>query len=250
MAYENFADSYDLFMDTVPYDEWSENIISILNKNNIYNGLVAELGCGTGQITRRLAGAGFDMTGIDLSYEMLMKAMNYDDTGEILYLCQDMREFELYGTMAAIVSVCDSMNYLTSYDDLVAVLKLANNYLDPKGIFVFDLNTEYKYATFLADNTFAENRDFASFIWENEYDVETKNNYYYLTIYAQNEEGFYDRFEEEHIQHAFTIDEVKSAIKDAGMELVEMLDVETMREPVEDSERVYFVAREHGKEID
>lgn len=254
MAYESFAEVYDLFMDEVPYDEWSENIISILNKNNIKDGLVADLGCGTGQITRRLAKAGYDMTGIDLSYEMLMKAMNIGSDvdevkseNEILYLCQDMREFELYGTMAAIVSVCDSMNYLTSYDDLVQVLKLCNNYLDPKGIFVFDVNTEYKYSELLSDNVIAENRDNASFIWENEYDVETKNNYYYLTIYAENEDGTYDRFEEEHIQHAFSVDEIKQAVVDAGMELVDILDVATMGEVQEDSERLYFVVRESGK---
>lgn len=254
MAYESFAEVYDLFMDEVPYDEWSKNIISILNKNNIKDGLVADLGCGTGQITRRLAKAGYDMTGIDLSYEMLMKAMNIgsdvDDVkseNEILYLCQDMREFELYGTMAAIVSVCDSMNYLTSYDDLVQVLKLCNNYLDPKGIFVFDINTEYKYSELLSDNVIAENRDNASFIWENEYDVETKNNYYYLTIYVENEDGTYDRFEEEHIQHAFSVDEIKQAVVDAGMELVDILDVATMGEVQEDSERLYFVVRESGK---
>lgn len=246
MAYENFAEVYDLFMDSVPYDEWSKNIISLLNKNNITDGLVAELGCGTGQITRRLKAAGFDMTGIDLSYDMLMKAMNFGDE-DILYLCQDMREFELYGTMAAIVSICDSMNYLTSYEDLVTVLKLANNYLDPNGVFVFDMNTRFKYETILADNTFAENRDFASFIWENEYEVDSKDNYYYLTIYAENDEGIYDRFEEEHIQHAFSVDEVKRAIEESGMKLLEILDVDTMAEPMPDSERLYFVVQECGK---
>ena len=83
------------------------------------------------------------------------------------YLQQDMREFELYGTVRAIVSICDSMNYLEDYEDLVQVLKLANNYLDPKGVFVFDMNTVYKYREQLGEQTIAENREESSFIWEN-----------------------------------------------------------------------------------
>ena len=88
-----------------------------------------------------------------------------EDPKQILYLQQDMREFELYGTVRAIVSICDSMNYLEDYEDLVQVLRLANNYLDPKGIFIFDMNTVYKYREQLGEQTIAENREDSSFIW-------------------------------------------------------------------------------------
>ena len=152
-AYESFAEVYDLFMDNVPYDVWKDNLLGILARYKITEGLVAELGCGTGKMTRRLAESGYDMIGIDNSYEMLGIAMEYPAEG-ILYLCQDMRAFELYGTVAAVVSVCDSMNYIVEYADLVEVIRLVNNYLDPGGIFVFDLNTPYKYRSQLADNTF------------------------------------------------------------------------------------------------
>ena len=151
-AYESFAEVYDLFMDNVPYDVWKDNLLGILARYKITEGLVAELGCGTGKMTRRLAESGYDMIGIDNSYEMLGIAMEYPAEG-ILYLCQDMRAFELYGTVAAVVSVCDSMNYIVEYADLVEVIRLVNNYLDPGGIFVFDLNTPYKYRSQLADNS-------------------------------------------------------------------------------------------------
>ena len=110
-AYTGFAEVYDLFMDNVPYEEWSQYLISLLKEYGIQDGLVLDLGCGTGKITRYLSRAGYDMIGIDCSGEMLQIAMEHESE-EILYLCQDMREFELYGTVAAVVSICDSINYI------------------------------------------------------------------------------------------------------------------------------------------
>lgn len=247
-AYESFAEVYDLFMDNVPYDVWKENLLDILRQYKITEGLVAELGCGTGKMTRRLAEAGYDMIGIDNSYEMLGIAMEQPADG-ILYLCQDMRSFELYGTVAAVVSVCDSMNYIVEYADLVQVVRLVNNYLDPGGLFVFDLNTPYKYRTQLADNTFAENREQGSFIWENTFDETTGINEYDLTLYIRDEEepAFFTRFEEVHYQRAYEIQEIKRALYEGGMELLAILDADTMTAVSDVTERIYVIARELGK---
>ena len=143
-AYTGFAQVYDTFMDNVPYEEWADDLTELLKKNGASGGLVAELGCGTGRMTRALAARGYDMIGIDNSGDMLAIAMEQPSEG-ILYLEQDMREFELYGTVAAVVSVCDSLNYITEEEDLLEVFRLVNNYLDPGGVFIFDLNTVYKY---------------------------------------------------------------------------------------------------------
>ena len=247
-AYESFAEVYDLFMDNVPYDVWKDNLLGILARYKITVGLVAELGCGTGKMTRRLAESGYDMIGIDNSYEMLGIAMEYPAEG-ILYLCQDMRAFELYGTVAAVVSVCDSMNYIVEYADLVEVIRLVNNYLDPGGIFVFDLNTSYKYRSQLADNTFAENREQGSFIWENTFDETTGINEYDLTLYIQDEEDpdYFMRFEEVHYQRAYEIEAIKKALREGGMDLLEILDADTMTTVLEETERIYVIAREVGK---
>ena len=142
-AYTGFASVYDLFMDNIPYKDWCAYVIGLLKEHGISDGLLLDLGCGTGKLTRLLAAEGYDMIGVDLSEEMLEIALEHEmeDPKQILYLQQDMREFELYGTVRAIVSICDSMNYLEDYEDLVQVLRLANNYLDPKGIFIFDMNT-------------------------------------------------------------------------------------------------------------
>lgn len=249
-AYTGFAGVYDLFMDDIPYEEWCRYLVGLLRDHGVTDGLVAELGCGTGKMTRLLAGAGYDMIGIDRSDEMLGMAMEQrTPTGaaDILYLQQDMREFELYGTVRAIASICDSMNYLLEYEDLVRVLRLANNYLDPGGVMIFDLNTVYKYSQLLGERTIAENCEEGSFIWENDYDEDTRINEYDLTLYIRGTDGRFDRCEETHYQRAYTTDEVWRAIGEAGMEFVAAYDAFT-KEPVrEDSERIYVIAREKGK---
>ncbi len=248
-AYTGFASVYDLFMDNIPYEDWCAYVTSLLKEYGVSDGLVLDLGCGTGKLTRLLAAAGYDMIGVDLSGEMLQIALEHEmeEPRQILYLEQDMRDFELYGTVRAIVSICDSMNYLEDHEDLVQVLKLANNYLDPGGIFIFDMNTVYKYREQLGEQTIAENREESSFIWENYFDEEAMVNEYDLTLFIREEDGRYSKYEETHYQTAFEIPEVCRAVKEAGMELIAVYDAFT-REPVkEDSERVYFVVREHGK---
>ena len=114
-AYTNFAEVYDGFMDNVPYRQWADYIQDLLREQGIRDGLVLELGCGTGSLTELLAGKGYDMIGVDNSGDMLQIAMEKREVSgsDILYLLQDMREFELYGTVRAVVSICDSMNYIT-----------------------------------------------------------------------------------------------------------------------------------------
>lgn len=278
-AYTGFANVYDKFMDNVPYDTWSEYLISLLKEYGVEDGLVLELGCGTGSITRRLASSGYDMIGIDNSEDMLEiareKEMDFlmesmDDISEegleenleevdadyiprILYLEQDMREFELFGTVKAVVSICDSMNYITKEEDLIRVFELVNNYLDANGLFIFDLNTVYKYKTILGDTTIAENREDCSFIWENFYHEDEMMNEYDVTIYKKAEieieddvisSQLFDRFEETHYQKAYELETIIRLLEKAGMEYVTAYDACTKDAPKEDSERIYVIARE------
>lgn len=246
-AYTGFAQVYDLFMDNVPYVQWSEYLISLLKSYGVEDGLVLDLGCGTGKMTRLLSDAGYDMIGVDSSEEMLEIATEAEQE-EILYLCQDMREFELYGTVAAVVSVCDSMNYILEEEELLAVFRLVNNYLDPGGVFIFDLNTLYKYRELLGEQTICENREDASFIWENFYDEEEQINEYDLTLFVQEESGLYQKFEETHFQRGYELLTIRRLLEAAGMEYVTAYDAFTREEPGEDSERIYVIAREKGKE--
>lgn len=248
-AYTSFAQVYDLFMDNVPYEEWAQYVKVLLDSFGVKEGLLLDLGCGTGSLTEQLAGFGYDMIGVDNAEEMLEIAMEKRVASghDILYLLQDMREFELYGTVAAVVSICDSMNYLTELSDVEQVMRLANNYLDPGGVFIFDLNTEYKYREILADNTFAEEREESSFIWENFYDEEERLNEYDLTLFIREGE-LYRKFKETHYQRAFSLEEIRGAAERAGMEFVAAYDAFTQLPVKEDSQRMYVVLREHGKE--
>ncbi len=247
-AYTSFAQVYDLFMDNVPYEEWCEYIKSLLKEYKIEDGLVLDLGCGTGKITRLLEDAGYDMIGIDYSEEMLEIAREHQEEGSnILYLLQDMREFELYGTVRAVVSVCDSMNYITEEEDLLQVFRLVNNYLDPKGLFIFDLNTVYKYKELLGETTISENREEGSFIWDNYYEEEEQINEYDLTLFIKEKDNLYRKYEETHFQKAYTLEKVKELLEKAGMEFVAAYDAFTRDAVKEDSERIYVIAKENGK---
>lgn len=249
-AYTSFAQVYDLFMDNVPYIRWCQYLTSLLSEYQITDGLVLDLGCGTGSLTEELAKKGYDMIGVDNSEDMLEIAIDKRTRSgsDILYLLQDMREFELYGTVKAVVSICDSINYILEPEELTQVFSLVNNYLDPNGIFIFDLNTEYKYTTLLADNTIAEAREESSFIWENFYDEEERINEYDLTIFIKETDALFRRYTETHYQRCYSLEEIQAALKKAGLIFVAAYDAFT-REPIRtDSERIYIIARESGKQ--
>ena len=245
-SYTSFAKVYDLFMDNVPYDTWCEYLTTLFRENRIENGLILDLGCGTGKLTRLMEQKGYDMIGVDNSFEMLDIARE-QESENILYLMQDMREFELYGTVRAIYSACDSVNYILEEEELLEVFKLANNYLDPGGLFVFDINSSFKYHQLLAENTFAETRDEGSFIWENYFDEEEGINEYDLTLYIEEEDGRFARFQEVHYQRCYELEQIKALLEEAGLEFVGAYDAYTKNPVEEESEKITIIARECSK---
>lgn len=248
-AYEDFAEVYDTFMDETPYEEWSEFVAASLKAAGIDDGLVLDLGCGTGTLTELLAKKGYDMIGVDLSDRMLNIAMEKREQSglDILYLQQDMREFELYGTVRAVICLCDSLNYLLDEEELLTTFRLVNNYLDPGGLFLFDFNTTYKYETVIGDTTIAENRDDCSFIWENYYDAEEELNEYDLTIFVKEQQELFRKFTETHIQRGYTLPVIRKLVERSGLVFKGALDADTHGEVTEASERIYVFAGEHGK---
>lgn len=245
-SYENFARVYDELMDNVPYEEWAQFILNLLQDRKITEGLVLELGCGTGKLMTLLGKAGFDMIGVDNSVEMLQIARE-KTSQDFLYLLQDMREFELYGTVKAVISVCDSVNYITKKEELRKVFQLVNNYLDPEGLFIFDFNTEYKYRELIGETVIAEDREDVSFIWFNEYDEESHLNDIDLKVFVQEEGDIYRKFQEEHIQRGYTLPEIKQLLEESGLIFLEAYEEYTTQAPQMDSGRIVVVAQEHGK---
>lgn len=248
-AYTSFASVYDTFMDNIPYEEWAEYLSELLAEYEVTDGIVLDLGCGTGTLTELMAGRGFDMIGVDNSEEMLEIAMEKraESGRDILYLLQDMREFELYGTVRAVISICDSLNYITEEEELEEVFRLVNNYLDPEGIFIFDFNTVYKYREILGDQTIAESREDCSFIWDNYYYEEEQINEYELSLFLQEEGNLYRKYVETHYQKGYELETIKSLLEKSGMKFVTAYDAFTKNPPTEESERIYVVAKESGK---
>lgn len=249
-AYTSFAAVYDTFMDNIPYEEWEKYLKSLLYEYGVREGLVLELGCGTGNMTEILAQSGYDMIGVDNAEEMLEIAIEKRMKSglDILYLQQDMREFELYGTVKAIVSVCDSLNYILEEEELEEVFRLVNNYLDPGGVFIFDFNTVYKYREILGDQTIAENREECSFIWDNYYYEEERINEYELSLFIrEGDSELYRKYQETHFQKAYDLETMKRLITQSGLEYITAYDAFTKEAPTRVSERIYVIARERGK---
>ncbi|MBP3233538.1 MAG: class I SAM-dependent methyltransferase [Eubacterium sp.] len=244
----------------VAFDK-NENVESDLEADVIEDGsqealdqeknLVVELGCGTGSFTIEMAKKGYDIMGIDLSPDMLDIARNKAANKglDLMFLEQDMRELDLYCTAGTIVSVCDSINYLLEDGDVIETFRLVNNFLFPKGIFIFDFNTLHKYRDVIGDVTIAENREDCSFIWDNYYHEDEHINEYDLTIYAicDKEKELFRRSVETHYQRGYTIEEMTSFVKEAGLEFITAIDADTHEAVTDDSERIYIVARENGK---
>lgn len=242
----DFAHVYDIMMDHISYEDWAVYIKKLLKQANIESGIILELGCGTGKMTRLMAAQGYDMIGIDTSEEMLSIARELGDgeKDKILYLCQDMREFELYGTVSAVICVCDSMNYMLTEEDLIKVFRLVNNYLDPGGLFIFDYDTQYAYEEVMGDTTVAMNREEGSFIWENTFYQDEMINEVNLTLFLPQENSLYQKHEETHIRKAFSVTQIRRMLMEAGMEWVVAYDELTEDAPRAESERIYIIAKE------
>lgn len=244
--YNDFAYVYDKLINDVDYKEWADYYFKIFQRYGLSPKLGLDLGCGTGNLTVELSNRGVEMTGVDISEDMLMVAREKSEGKDILYLNQDMTEFELYGTVDFIVSSLDCINYITDKRDLLKVMKLANNYLEPGGLFIFDINTRYKIENVIGDNTFILEDDDCFCSWQNEYDKRRKLSDFYLTFFLKDGEN-YTRFDEHHTERAYEIEEIKALIESSGMRLLKVYHNLSFENPKKNSERVFFVAQEQGK---
>lgn len=255
-SYSEFAYLYDTFMEDVPYEKWADLLSSLFNAYGENIKKVLDLGCGTGTLTELLSSKGYDMMGVDLSEDMLsvaaMKAADSDN--DILYINQDMRELEIIEKVDAVISVCDSINYLILDEDMEECFAHVKKSLRPDGLFIFDFNTVYKYETVIGDTTIAEDREEAAFIWENYYSSSDHINEYDVTFFSRispeeceslglGDDELFRRFTETHIQRGYTLEEMKTFLKKTGFRFITALDEETLKEPTAESERIYIISR-------
>ena len=247
-AYEAFASVYDIFMEQVEYDQWLCHIHALWDKYGLQPKTIIDLGCGTGSIALPLAKKGYDVIGVDLSYEMLTEADHkaMEEGVSVRFACQDMTELELGEEADCILSLCDSMNYLTEDGQLEDAFRSIAQHMKKESLFLFDMNTEYKFKEVLGQNVFGSAEEHAAYIWENDYDEEEKINEYYVSFFIEKENGLYERVEEFHYERAYSVEEIKEGLQAAGMELLEIMDGYSFDAPHEESERLLFAARLKG----
>ncbi len=242
--YEEFSIVYDSVMSDIPYGKWFERLHHELKKQGKTGGHLCELGCGTGEMTGRFCEAGYEVTGIDRSPDMLARAMEKKEEDQnILYLNQDMRDFSLHKPADVVLCICDSVNYLLREEDLLQMFRCVYDNLNEDGIFLFDMKTEYCYRDVLGDVVRFEDEDTYSVIWENTYDDIEKINEYLVTMFLFREDrGLYERYDECHRQRAYARDDVEDLLSQAGFTLYGCYGEDLEHAPGEQEERIYFAA--------
>jgi len=213
--------------------------------------LVLDLACGTGIMTEELDRRGYDMTGIDLSLDMLCVAKDraYDGGKQdrILYLCQNMTSFELYGTVDACVCTLDGINYLTEDEDVRKTFACVHNYLIPGGLFIFDVSSKYKFENVYANNSFLYDGEADGYkyfcAWQNMYDRESEMCEFSLTVFSETEKGRYMRADEIQYQRMYRTEYLKKLLSDGGFEMCAVCGGTDGRSPSDTDERIFFVAK-------
>lgn len=240
-AYSRFARVYDALMADVDRDAWAQYILSFLPKPGA---CVADAACGTGALTLPLARAGYRMTGIDASEDMLFIASEKARLArlDIPFVCGRMEHLSLHRRADAIVSACDGVNYLASRAAAGAFFAAAMQNLVPGGLLLFDISSRYKLSRILGNNTFAAAEDEAAYIWQNEYDEASRLIRMDVTFFEKEADGRYARFEETHIQRAHSVREITAWLAAAGFVSVRAYGAFTREAPLEESERIQFVA--------
>ena len=247
MMYDLLAPVYDEINKEVDYSRWADFIEKIIENNSGFEeqNLILDLGCGTGKMTLELARRGYDMTGVDNSSEMLdiASAEAADEGLNILWLLQDMREFELYGTVGVTVSCLDCMNHLTSSKDFKKCLSLVHNYLVPDGLFIFDLNGRGKFREVYADNSYVFETESSMCIWQNSYNDKSGICNFYITLFSESENGSYEREDEVQKEKMYTVRSIKNMLSETGFEFVGAYADFDFSPATDDSHRIYIVAK-------
>ena len=245
-AYEALAAVYDVLNGEVDYEDIATFYEKCFKKAGLQPQLVLDLGCGTGKMTAILAARGYDMIGMDGSADMLGRAYERKYTVEggerMLFLQQDMREFELYGTVGAVVSTLDCINYLTGDGDLARCFSLVHNYLDPDGIFIFDVNTPFKFENVFSSNAYILEDEHCYCGWQNEYDSESGLCHFYLSVFEEDKNGTYRRTDEEQTERAYTQAQLTEALQGAGFADVEFFGDTEGNPPTATAERWFVKA--------
>lgn len=240
-SYETLAACYDALMDDVDYDRWSAYFLSLLKSHGAERGELLDAACGTGALTGRLFRAGFRVSGLDVSEEMLRVASERLRKQGIRcpLICRDMALFSLPHKIDAVVCGCDGVNYLTRDEDVRGFFKSVFDALKDGGVLVFDVSSAQKLRA-MDGQFYAEDRGDVAYIWNNamENDVLTMD----LSFFIRRDDGLYVRSDETHRQRAHEASHLCDLLKEAGFSRVDCYGFGEMRPPKDGDDRIAFAA--------
>lgn len=242
-AYGIFAQFYDTLTSNIDYAKRAQYFDSVVRKyGGKQGGILLDLACGTGSLSEQMDALGYDVIAVDNSMEMLGIAMEkkFESGRNIQYLCQDMRELDMFGTIDVTVCALDSLNHLDSFEDVKRVFEKVFLFCEPGGLFIFDINTEYKHKMVLGDNTFIYDTDDVYCVWQNS--CENSRVRIELDFFVP-ENGVYRRYEESFCENAYPLNDVENALKETGFEILMCCDGDSEKPVCETTQRAVFAVR-------
>lgn len=244
MSYDIFSRFYDSLTDNVEYEKRADYFCRLLSLCGITGGILLDLGCGTGSMSIEMAKRGFDVIGVDSSVGMLNEARRkcFESGKDILLLNQNMQEIDLFGTVDAAICVLDGINHLSSSDEVKRTFEKVSLFMNPGGIFAFDVNTLFKHEKILADNAFIYELDGMFCTWQNSFNQGDGSVDIDLDFFEE-EDGVYYRSSESFTERAYELDEIKQWLEDAGFEITGIYDDMTLESIKPDTQRAVFSAR-------
>lgn len=242
----SFADFYDALTENVEYPRRAVYFDGILKKYGNGQPLLLDLACGTGSLSVEMAKLGYDVIGVDGSYDMLAFAREKaaEEGLDVLFLCQMMQNLDLFGTIDGAVCCLDSLNHVTKSADVRKIFQKVSLFLNDGGVFVFDANTIWKHREVLGNQTFVYDTENVFCVWQNEYEDSDHTVRIHLDFFEREEDCYYRR-EEDFSERAYSREELCSWLKEAGLEVVGVFDELSEEPPKENSERLIYVARKH-----
>ncbi len=252
-GYRDFAFFYDLLMKNADYESRFGYIVSLLAENGIGEGILLDMACGTGTLSKMFAQKGFDVVGIDSSEEMLSRAQEkkFEENFDALFLCQKMEELDLFGTIDAAVCTLDSLNHVTETENIREIFRRVALFMNDGGVFVFDVNTLFKHREVLQNNAFVFDTENIFCVWQNTLLEDNETTQINLDIFEgdDDEDDSYVRYSEEFFERGYELDFLKRTLEEFRFEVVGIYDDMT-KEPVkENSERAVFVCKKHGTQF-
>lgn len=245
-GYSAFARYYDELTANIDYVKRGEYFHSLIKKFGKTDGkILLDLACGTGSISEVMAELGYDVIGVDNSDEMLGIAIEkkFDKGLDIQYLCQDMRKIDMFGTVDVTVCALDSINHLSSLNDVRKVFEGVAFFSEIGGLFIFDVNTLYKHRRILADNTFTYETNNVYCIWENTLDAGTDEVRMHLEFFEREENGMYSRSSDDFSEKAYSEEELEKLLEECGFELLAKYGDDTYEAPADTTQRIVYTAR-------